>query len=108
MLNAGAEGLLGDLIQDDGFLRVFGDLLGQHLGVGGNHRQWSVHFVRHARRQQPDAAELVGLHRALFQFRPVGHVVEVIRLPICSWSGHQRRDRDIQGRLAELPELPLL
>ena len=54
----GAEGLPGDLFQQPGFLRIALHLLGQHLRVGGNHRQRRVDFVRHARGQQADDESL--------------------------------------------------
>ena len=58
------------------FCGIFGHLLGQHLRVGGDHRQRRIDFVRHAGGQQADAAELVGLHQALFQLGAVGDIVE--------------------------------
>ena len=58
------------------FCVVVGHLLGQHLGVGGDHRQRRIHFVRHAGGQQADAGQLVGLHETLFEFGAVGDVVE--------------------------------
>ena len=57
------------------FLRIALQLLGQHLRVGGNHRQRRVHFVRHARRQQSDRRKLVGLRELRFQFDALGDVV---------------------------------
>ena len=58
------------------FCVVAGDLLGQHLRVGGDDGQRRVDFVRHAGGQQADGAELVGLHQAALQFVAVGDVVE--------------------------------
>ncbi len=79
------------------FLLVAGNLLGQHLRVGGNHRQRRVHFVRHARRQQADGAELVGLHQAPLQLVAIRDVVENDQPPdLLQILRDQRRDRDIQ------------
>ncbi len=51
---AGAESLLGDLIQQLRFLIVTGDLLGQHLRVRRDHGQRRIHFVRHSSGQKSD------------------------------------------------------
>ena len=84
------------------FCDVVGHLLGQHLRVGGDHRQRRIHFVRHAGRQQADAAQLVGLHQALLQFGAVGDVVEDDQAAdLLLVFGDQRRDGDVQGGLAE-------
>ena len=73
---AGAEGLPRDFFEQRRLLRVARNLLGQHLRVGGNHRQRRVDFMRDARRQQPDGAQLVGLHQPPLQLGAVGDVVE--------------------------------
>ena len=58
------------------FCVVAGNLLGQHLRVGRNHRQRRVDLMRDAGGQQADGAELVGLHQPALQFGAVGDVVE--------------------------------
>ena len=73
---ARAEGLLGDLIEDLRFRGVFGHLLGQHLRVGGDDGERRVDFMRHAGGKQADAAEFVGLNKALFEFGAIGNIVE--------------------------------
>ncbi len=94
---AGAEGLLGDLVEQLRFLLVAGNLLGQHLRVGGDHRQRRIHFVRHARGQQPDGTQLVGLHQTALQFVAIGDVVEDDQAAdLLQVLGYQRRDREIQ------------
>ncbi len=58
--------------------------------------------MRHACRQQADAAQLVGLYQALFQFGAVGHVVEDDQPPdLLLLLRNQGRDGDVQRGLAE-------
>ena len=65
----GAEGLPRDFLQQPALLRIALQLLRQHLRVGGNHRQRSIDFVRHAGRQQSDRGKLVRLRELRFQAR---------------------------------------
>ena len=56
-------------------LRVALQLLRQHLGVRGNHRQRRIHLMGHARGQQPDGRELVRLRELGFKLNALGNVV---------------------------------
>ena len=73
---AGAERLLHDAL-DRLLPRIVGrNLLRQHLDVIGDHRQRRVHFVRHARRQQAQRRELLGLQHLIFQAHALRDVVQ--------------------------------
>src|SRR3954447_8071069 len=94
---ARAEGLLGDLVEYQGLLRVLGNLLGEHLRVGRDHRERRVHLVRHTRRQQANARQLVGLDQPLFELGAIGHIVENDETPdLLLVLRYQRRNRDVQ------------
>jgi len=58
-----------DFFQYAGLLLVLGDLLGQHLRVCRDHGERRVDLVGHARGEQSDARQLVGLHKAPLEFR---------------------------------------
>ena len=97
---AGAEGLLGDLVEQRRLLLVALHLLGQHLRVSRDDRQRRVHLVRHAGRQQSDRAELVGLHQAALQFVAEVTSSKMISRPMrCSSRDTSGRDGDVEQRL---------
>ena len=92
-----AESLLRDLVEQRRQPLIAAHLLGQHLRVRGDHRQRRVHFMRHARGQQPDRRQLLRLRQLRFHLRPVSNVVHqndpAYRLEIAR---HQRRNRHIR------------
>jgi hypothetical protein len=58
--------------------------------------------VRHSRRQQADAAQLIRLHQALLQFGAVRDVVDNDQsADLFLILRYQRRDRNVQRRVAQ-------
>ena len=73
---AGPESLFGNLFQQNRLLHVATQLLGQHLGIGGDNGERRVDFMRYASGQQADGAKLIGLHQLALEFRTLRDVVE--------------------------------
>ena len=97
----GAERLARNLFENARLLFIFRHLLGQHLRVGGDHRQRRIHLVRDSRGQQSDARQFVGLHQAALQFGAVRNIVEDHQTPdLLVIARHQRRDGDVHAGFA--------
>src|SRR5205823_5251118 len=72
----GAEGLLRDLFEHRSEAFIVAHMLGQHLGVAGDHRQRRIHLMRYARSQQADGRQLLRLGQLSLQLNAVGDVVD--------------------------------
>ena len=94
------ERLLDDLV-DQRLPRIARrQLLGQHLDVVRDHRQRRIHFVRHARRQQAQRGQLLGLQELVLQVRALRDVVQQDQPPdALAFLAHQRRHRDVHHQV---------
>src|SRR5271163_2967824 len=80
------------------------ELLAEHLGVAGDHRQRRIHFVRDTRRQQANGGQLLRLRELLLHIDGVGDVVDdddaayCMEVTIEQWSYRDVRCAGLAGR----------
>ena len=93
-----AEGLACDLFEHSALLLVSLKLFREQLGIGRNHRQWRVDFVRDACSQQTDGRQFVRLRKLGFEVHAISDVVHDNQpAHHTELLGDQRRDGNVHS-----------